>query len=131
MKSLNLDGVREYVNENIVDFHQRKIKSLEELRLEKLLTKNPYLFKAKNISTASELITDLLEAFLSSSEEKLFGDFLEGLAVFVAQKTCGGHKSTAPEWIWSSSTKTFTMLSRSSQGQTGATVPSRTNSNRI
>ena len=96
MKSLNLDGVREYVNENIVDFHQRKIKSLEELRLEKLLTKNPYLFKAKNISTASELITDLLEAFLSSSEEKLFGDFLEGLAVFVAQKTCGGHKSTAP-----------------------------------
>jgi len=61
-----------------------------------LLTKNPYLFKAKNISTASELITDLLEAFLSSSEEKLFGDFLEGLAVFVAQKTCGGHKSTAP-----------------------------------
>ena len=96
MKSLNLDGVREYVNENIVDFHQRKIKSLEELRLEKLLTKNPYLFKAKYISTASELITDLLEAFLSSSEEKLFGDFLEGLAVFVAQKTCGGHKSTAP-----------------------------------
>ena len=96
MKSLNLDEVREYVNENIVDFHQRKIKSLEELRLEKLLTKNPYLFKAKNISTASELITDLLEAFLSSSEEKLFGDFLEGLAVFVAQKTCGGHKSTAP-----------------------------------
>ena len=96
MKSLNLDGVREYVNENIVDFHQRKIKSLEELRLEKLLTKNPYLFKAKCISTASELITDLLEAFLSSSEEKLFGDFLEGLAVFVAQKTCGGHKSTAP-----------------------------------
>ena len=96
MKSLNLDGVREYVNENIVDFHQRKIKSLEELRLEKLLTQNPYLFKAKYISTASELITDLLEAFLSSSEEKLFGDFLEGLAVFVAQKTCGGHKSTAP-----------------------------------
>ena len=96
MKSLNLDEVREYVNENIVDFDQRKIKSLEELRLEKLLTKNPYLFKAKNISTASELTTDLLEAFLSSSEEKLFGDFLEGLAVFVARKTCGGHKSTAP-----------------------------------
>ena len=96
MKSLDLDEVREYVNENVVDFHQRKIKSLEELHLEKLLTKNPYLFKAKNIATAGELITDLLEAFLSSSEEKLFGDFLEGLAVFVAQKTCNGHKSTAP-----------------------------------
>src|SRR5262245_9662677 len=96
MKSLNLDEVREYVNGNIVDFHQRKIKSLEELRLKKLLTKNPYLFKAKNISPAGELITNLLEAFLSSSEEKLFGDFLEGLAICVAERTCNGHKSTAP-----------------------------------
>ena len=95
MKLLNLDRVRDYVNENIVDFHQRKLKSLEELKLEKLLTKNPYLFKAKNIRTASELIDDLLNAFLSSSEEKLFGDFLEGLAVFVAEQTCNGHKSTA------------------------------------
>jgi len=96
MKALNLDHVREYVNENIVDFHQRKIKSLEELHLGKLLTKNPYLFKAKNLTTAGDLIADLLEAFLSSSEEKLFGDFLEGLAVFIAQKTCDGHKSAAP-----------------------------------
>lgn len=95
MKTLNLDDVKAYVNENIVDFHQRKLKSLEELKLEKLLTKNPYLFKAKNLSKASELIDDLLSAFLSSSEEKLFGDFLEGLAVFVAEQTCGGHKSTA------------------------------------
>jgi hypothetical protein len=95
MKILNLDSVRNYVNENIVDFHQRKLKSLEELKLEKLLTKNPYLFRAKNLVTPQDLIEDLLSAFLSSSEEKLFGDFLEGLAVFVAEQTCGGHKSTA------------------------------------
>lgn len=95
MNSLNLNDVKDYVNENVVDFHQRRLKSLEELKLEKLLTKNPYLFKAKNLLTANALIEDLLSAFLSSSEEKLFGDFLEGLAVFVAQKTCGGHKSTA------------------------------------
>jgi hypothetical protein len=95
MEKLNLDDVRAYVNENIVDFHQRRIKSLEDLTLSKLLKKNPYLFKAKNITTASQLIEGLLEAFLSSSEEKLFGDFLEGLAVFIAGKTCGGHKSAA------------------------------------
>ena len=96
MNPLNLDQVREYVNENIVDFHQRRIRSLEELELRKLLTKNPYLFKAKNIATAGELVSGLLDAFLSSSEEKLFGDFLEHLAVFIAGKTCDGHKSTAP-----------------------------------
>lgn len=96
MNSLNLNRVREYVNENIVYFHQHRIKSLELLQLKMLLTKNPYLFKAKNILTAGDLIEGLLEAFLSSSEEKLFGDFLEGLAVYIAEMTCGGHKSTAP-----------------------------------
>ncbi len=95
MDTLNLDDVREYVNENIVYFHQRRVQSLEKLTLNKLLKKNPYLFKAKNIRTAAQLVEGLLDAFLSSSEEKLFGDFLEGLALFVASKTCGGRKSAA------------------------------------
>ncbi len=96
MNPLDIQKVYDFTNENVVDFHKHRIKLLEELKLEKLLTKNPYLFKAKNISTAGDLISSLLEAFLSSSEEKLFGDFLEGLAIFVAELTCGGHKSTAP-----------------------------------
>lgn len=95
MNSLDLDQIREYVNENIVYFHNNRAKSLEDLTLGRLLRKNPYLFRAKNLTTAGELIQSLLEAFLSSSEEKYFGDFLENLAVFVAGKTCGGHKSTA------------------------------------
>ena len=75
MNSLDLNKLNNYVNENIVDFHIRRIKSLEELKIDKLLNKNPYLYKAKYITTAGELISGLLEAFLSSSEEKLFGDF--------------------------------------------------------
>ncbi len=96
MNPLCLDKVNSYVNENIVDFHQRRIVSLETLRLNDLLKKNPYLFKAKNITTAGDLIVGLLDARLSSSEEKLFGDFLEDLAIFIASRTCDGHKSTAP-----------------------------------
>ena len=96
MNELDLDAVGAYASENIVDFHQRRLKSLEQLKLRKLLKKNPYLFKAKNITTAGDLISGLLDAFLSSSEEKLFGDFLEDLAIFIASQTCNGHKSTAP-----------------------------------
>ncbi len=95
MKKLNLLEVRKYVNANIADFHGRRKKTLEDRKLHSLLTKNPYLFRAKNVFTAGELISGLLDASLSSSEEELFGDFLEGLAVFVAQQTCKGHKSTA------------------------------------
>ena len=96
MKALSLDKVNEFANENIVDFHRKRINSLENLKFTKLVRKNPYLFKAKNIQTAGELTKGLLDAYLSSSEEKIFGDFLEDLAIFIASQTCGGHKSTAP-----------------------------------
>jgi len=96
MNKLDLDALRAYASESIADFHQRKLKSLQQLKLRKLLKKNPYLFRAKNITTAGDLIGGLLDAFLSSSEEKLFGDFLEDLAIFIAGQTCNGHKSTAP-----------------------------------
>lgn len=95
MNPLDLDRVKEYVNETIVHFHDGRVESLGKLQLNKLLSKNPYLFRAKNIMVASELITDLLDAYLSSSEEKLFGDFLEDLAIFIAGQTCAGHKSAA------------------------------------
>lgn len=95
MNLLDLDQVRQYVSKNIVHFHRRRFAALASLTLDKLLTKNPYLLKAKHITTAAGLIESLLQAFLSSSEEKLFGDFLEGLALFVASQTCGAHKSTA------------------------------------
>lgn len=96
MNALDLRSVERYVNETIEDFHRRRLSTVENLSLNKLLQKNPYLFRAKNLTVASDLIGSLLDAFLSSSEEKLFGDFLENLALFVAQQTTGGHKSTAP-----------------------------------
>ncbi|GMT42583.1 MAG: hypothetical protein IEMM0002_0994 [bacterium] len=96
MKEVDLVEIKEFVNSNINSFHQNKIKSLAGLNLDNILRKkNPYLFKAKNVTLASELIQGILDAYLSSSEEKLFGDFLEDLAIFIAHKTCGGRKSAA------------------------------------
>ncbi|MDY6847250.1 MAG: PmeII family type II restriction endonuclease [Chloroflexota bacterium] len=43
MNKLELSEVCEFVNENIVDFHERRISSLENLNLNTLLRKNPYL----------------------------------------------------------------------------------------
>lgn len=96
MKPLNPDKVLDYVNIHITEFHVARLKTLEKLNLSRLLRqKNPYLFRAKNINTPAELVNSLLDALLSSSEEKLFGDFLEDLAIFVAGETCGGRKSAA------------------------------------
>jgi len=96
MNPLNLNDVVNYVENNIGTFHIKRLKSLENLKLEKILKrKNPYLFKAKNILTAQDLVKTLLDAHLSSQEETIFGDFLEGLAVFINQKVYSGHKSAA------------------------------------
>ncbi|MCD4752550.1 MAG: cytosolic protein [Anaerolineaceae bacterium] len=95
MTGLDINFVNQFVNENIVTFHENRLRVLNQLNLQKLIKKNPYLFKAKNLNTAGDLIEGLLTAFLSSSEEKMFGDFLEDLAIFISTITSNGRKSSA------------------------------------
>jgi hypothetical protein len=96
MNPIDLNEVAEYVNHHIGEFHDSRIARLQGMRLREVLRKkNPYLFRAKNLLTAERLVESVLDAFLSSSEEELFGKFLEGLVIFVASKTVGGRKSAA------------------------------------
>jgi hypothetical protein len=95
MEPINLDDVKAYVEKNIDGFHESRLESLKELKLNTILNrKNPYLYKAKNILIAGDLVKIILDAHLSSQEEGLFGTFLEGLAVFINQKVYGGKKSS-------------------------------------
>lgn len=87
--------IMSYVEVNIENFHAKRLESLQKLRLSVILKrKNPYLFKAKNILSAESLIETFLKAHLSSQEEAIFGDFLEGLAIFINQKIFNGSKSS-------------------------------------
>ena len=96
MKLLRLKDVTAYVENNIHLFHSKRLQNLEKLKLTQILKrKNPYLFKAKNILTAQDLVKTLLNAHLSSQEETIFGDFLEGLAIYINQKVYSGNKSSA------------------------------------
>ena len=94
MKALNLSDVTQYVEDNIGTFHSKRIKSLDNLKLTKILKrKNPYLFKAKNTLTSEAIIKGLVDAHISSNEETIFGDWLEGLAIFINEKVYKGWKS--------------------------------------
>ncbi len=55
--------------------------------------KNPYLFKAKYVLTAEQIIRGIVDAHISSNEETIFGDWLEGLAIFINAKVYRGKKS--------------------------------------
>lgn len=94
MSQLKLTDVTEYVENNIGVFHQKRIERLNRLQLKTVLEKkNPYLFKAKYFQTAEQIIKGLTDAFISSNEETIFGDWLEGLAIFINQKVYNGWKS--------------------------------------
>ncbi len=94
MKKLNLKDVSRYVEKNIGVFHEKRIQSLDSLKLSQVLKrKNPYLFKAKYVLTAEKIIYGIVDAHISSSEEGIFGDWLEGLAIFINGKVYGGYKS--------------------------------------
>jgi len=96
MNPLSLTDIFKYVEKNIGTFHEKRLNRLENLKLNDILKrKNPYLFKAKNILTAQDLVQTILDAYLSSQEETIFGDFLEGLAIFINNKVYGGQKSSA------------------------------------
>lgn len=97
MNIIDLNQITNYVEQNIDTFHQKRTDKLNILKLKDVLKrKNPYLYKAKNILTSEEIIRNLLNAHISSNEETLFGDWLEGLAIFVNKLAFGGIKSGIP-----------------------------------
>lgn len=96
MKPITQQKIADYVEAHIQVFHQKRLDSLQKLKLMDVVKrKNPYLFKAKNINKASEFVETILEAFLSSQEEGIFGGFLEELAIFISSRVYGGQKSSA------------------------------------
>lgn len=95
MKPIELSDVKDYIEKHIGTFHQKRLEYVKnKIDLHKILKqKNPYLFKAKNILTAQDLVKGFIDAFLQSQEETLFGNFMEGLAFFVCYKVYGAKKS--------------------------------------
>lgn len=90
-----INDVYRFISDNISpQFLMKVIAKLNSISLEVLVSrKNPYLYCAKGLHHPSEVATALIEAFVASGEESIFGNFSEQLAIFVAEKVHGGFKS--------------------------------------
>jgi hypothetical protein len=96
MASVTVREVTKFIEAHIPEFHRKRLESLAVLKLQKVLRrKNPYLYKAKFVTSAPELVKAILDAHLSSQEEAIFGSFLEGLAIFICERVYSGKKSSA------------------------------------
>ena len=95
MKKINYKELNKFIVRDVIQpFYDKRIEKLRATRLKTILRrKNPYLYKAKNIQTSGDLARHLLDAFLSSQEETIFGDLLEVLAIDINKKVYGGYKA--------------------------------------
>ena len=77
------------IESSLNDFYKSRLQRLDKLKLKTILRrKNPYLFKALNTEKASDLIEKILYAYISSSDETIFGDkFFEPIAKAVSGGT--------------------------------------------
>ena len=84
------------VTQHVKAVSDKRRAAIERLTLHKLLsTKNPYLFIARQVDTPAEFAEELVAAALSSSEETMFGNTLEAIAIDVCAAAYGGQKSAA------------------------------------
>lgn len=74
-------------------FYGTLIEKIDALDIVKVMKrKNPYLYRAKAMENAAEICESVLSAFVSSSEETIFGNcFFEPIAIAAS----GGHKALA------------------------------------
>lgn len=68
-------------------FYANRLSNLEKLSLRKVLAKkNPYLYRALGVEKASEIVEGIMAAYISSSDETIFGNcFFEPLARLAAR----------------------------------------------
>ncbi|GEM_PF-24219 len=85
----------DHLVENVLTpFYEKRFEKLRKLKLRGVLRrKNPYLFKAKNIELAGDFVKSIVDAYLSSQEETIFGNLLEDFAIFVSSTLHKGFKS--------------------------------------
>lgn len=89
--SYDEEAVYQAVATALTAFYNALSGKLDKISINKILKrKNPYLYRAKGINNAAQIVSGILSAFISSSEETLFGNcFFEPVALVVS----GGQKA--------------------------------------
>lgn len=92
-KRYDEDAVVQAISVALQEFYDSLLKKIDGLDIEAVMkSKNPYLYRAKAMSSAAEIVESVLNAYISSSEETIFGNcFFEP----IAKAASGGMKALA------------------------------------
>ncbi len=82
------------VHSSVAHFSDRVRAKLSDHPGKIIAKKNPFLFRARVSTDANLLARMIVDAFLSSSEETMFGNVLEGIVIDICSHAKGGRKSS-------------------------------------
>ena len=86
-ESYQEEAVIEAIATALDNFYSSLIGKVDSLNIKAVMRrKNPYLFRAKSMNGAAQIVEAIMAAFVSSSEETVFGNvFFEPIATVAAQ----------------------------------------------
>jgi len=90
------ESLEKQLGELLDIFYAKRKGTLQNLKLiPTLKRKNPYLYRATGVATGSEIIKQVMAAFISSSDETIFGnEFFEPLAKWAAAESAQTRENT-------------------------------------
>lgn len=90
---INQEAVEQAIAYSLEQFYNSLLEKIDTINIDSIMKrKNPYLYRAKAIQSATEIVEGVLSATVSSSEETIFGNcFFEPLAIAAS----GGSKALA------------------------------------
>lgn len=83
------------LHEAIEGFPRKLRQKIQEDPTKVIRRKNPFLLRVRAGNSATELASQMVNAYLSSSEETIFGNVLEELALAVCKYARNGQKSAS------------------------------------
>lgn len=83
------EEVRRSIAQALESFYGSLIKKIDAIDISTIMkSKNPYLYRSKAMQNAAEIVDSVLQAFVSSSEETIFGNcFFEPIAIAASNGT--------------------------------------------
>lgn len=98
INKLNLADIQNYIHENIKYYYISQTSTLDKINIKHLIKrKNPYMFLMNGYNSPSEYIKNALDSYIHHSDETLFGEWVEKLAIHINHLVYGGIKSKLPE----------------------------------
>lgn len=82
-----LEGFGTKVQDKLIDFQLDPMANLRR--------KNPFLYRIRGCETPERLALEIVNAYISSSEETMFGEIFERMAIVVAREAHEGRKSSS------------------------------------